>query len=88
MLLGLVQQPEAGVHPAAFRFGPGQADQQPATDLGDGGVAAAGIGPDEPQPRAQLAHGGGGPAVVAGRQAGRVHPGGPVRERYRGHVRG
>ena len=88
VLLSLVKQPEADVHPAAFRFGPGQADQQPPTDLGHGGVAAAGIGPGEPQPRAQLAHGGCGPAIVAGRQAGRVHPGGPVRERYRVHVRG
>ena len=32
--LGLVEQPEADLHPAAFRLGPGQADQQPAADLG------------------------------------------------------
>jgi hypothetical protein len=88
VLLSLVKQPEADVHPPAFGLGPGQADQQPAADLGDSRVAAVWRGPDQPQPRAQLAHGRRGPSVIARGQGGRVQPGGPVRERGRAHVRG
>jgi hypothetical protein len=76
--LRLVEQPEAVRDPAPFRFGPGQADQQPGADLGGGRAAVRGP-PGQPQPGAQLAHRGRGPAVVTGGQGGRVQAGGPFR---------
>ena len=88
MLLGLVKQPESGVDPAAFRLGPGEAHEEPAADLGGGRVTTVRVGPDEPQPGAQLPHRDRGPAILAGRQAGLVHAGRPAGQRRGGHVRG
>jgi hypothetical protein len=97
VLLGLVQQAEPGVHLAALGFGPGQADQQPAVQFGQAGVAVAGGLAGQPQPGAERADRAGRAAVVAGRQPGRVQPGNPVRQGLRavlggglrgGHVRG
>ena len=98
VLLGLVQQGEPGVHLAALGFGPGQADQQPAVQFGQAGVAAAGGLAGQPQPPgAERADRAGRAAIVAGRQAGRVQPGDPVRPGLcpglcrglrSGHVRG
>ena len=88
MLLGFVEQPEAGVHSASLRFGPGEADQQPTADLRYSGEVAGQVRSDQPEPGAQLPDGDCRAPVIAGYQGGRMHPGGPVGERHCAHVRG
>ncbi len=75
--LSLVEQPESGLNPAAFRLRPGEAEQQPAPELQQRGIIAGGAAVDEPQARAQLPDGERRPTVVAGCHADRVQPGSP-----------